>query len=333
MTHLTRSGLALGTITLLVVLGGCSGSGQPVQEVTGQSYKSLATDHLSAVVTVRSWFNIMHQKLGVGAAQGGCTPTYFEEQLPDGSTHAWGTTSDCIQYDYVLRPDESGSGTHTRPDGSQTQLQWTTPVWEGDKVTYHTTETLWTGGTLDYDFSIDFSVPTSLQSWDGYAQLPNTQRMQFRVVRTQEVDDKLWVTLPDGAMLYVTVPTAPADGTSYWPVFSSGATGTYTGPSGRTLDFTILGDDASERWQKWVFQGSDGSSGSFNLGADLLGSGTLTDGTQVIGALNWQAGAMTGILDLLAADTTEVTPSAAARDFQIDRWITNMAAMGPAPMY
>jgi hypothetical protein len=52
----------------------------------------------------------------------------------------------------------------------------------------------------------------------------------------------------------------------------------------------------------------------------------------VVAALDWDADGA-GQLTPLGASSTEAGPAAAARDFQIDQWIRNIAALGPSPMY
>ena len=60
----------------------------------------------------------------------------------------------------------------------------------------------------------------------------------------------------------------------------------------------------------------DATRGTFSLAAGLSGNGQLRRGTTPIGALRWSATGE-GSLDLLGASHAEVTPSAAARDFQL----------------
>ncbi len=78
--------------------------------------------------------------------------------------------------------------------------------------------------------------------------------------------------------------------------------------------------------------GPGGAQGTFALGEDFEGTGRLERDGQVAGALRWQPNG-DGTLDVVGAGSAEVTPSAAARDFQVDRWIATIAAMGPMPIY
>jgi hypothetical protein len=126
------------------------------------------------------------------------------------------------------------------------------------------------------------------------------------------------------------IPVEAVEGAAFWPRFEEGAIGAYRSGKGAHLDFTVNGRD--DIWDTWTLAAADGTNGIFTLGDQFAGSGTLSrDGTP-IGALRWpELGA--GALDLVAAGTTAVGPSAAARDFQMDRWISNIAAMGPMPVY
>ena len=156
--------------------------------------------------------------------------------------------------------------------------------------------------------------------------------MTFHLDRVQGGRDRLTLTLPDGAVMAFEVPLI--DGLNYyWPAFSRGASGTYKRAGGPTLQFALTG---TERWNQWALTAPDGTEGAFTLDADLLGQGQLTRAGVTLGALRWWTeidGKWTGSLNLLGSGQQSVTPSAAARDFQINRWIANGAAMGPSPMY
>ncbi len=324
----TATALALaGILAAVLFSAGCSGPGVTAASVRGASVQEVAADHLSAVLLVKSWFKILYQKQTEG---GDCEPTFNFEDLPDGSFRMWGTNSDCSEYDWIIRPDESGTGTLRWADGSSLTMTWGVPVWVGGVVTQDVEEVYGDGARIAYTVTADFDAAGTPQTWDGTATLPDGRAMTFLLKRVDEVEDDLTLALPDGSQLEVRLALTWAPGAPFWPVFSEGANGTFTAPSGNRLDFQLSAE--GERWDRWRFASSDGYEGAFTLGQDMDGSGQLTKGGRIVGALRWLPTG-SGTLELVAAASAEVVPSAAARDFQIDQWVSTVAAMGPAPMY
>jgi len=316
----------MATLVILVV-GGCSGPGQTPGELTGATTQSVAAEHVSAVLLAKSWLAILYPPPGGG---GSCEPVQNYEFLPDGSMRITGTNSDCTQFDYLQKPDMSGEGTITTPGGKTSTTEWTAPTYTAGGMSHHIRKVMADGPVLDLDYSMDWSRAGTPQTRKGTATLTDGRTMQFTHVRAQDVEDKLAVTLPDGSQLELTIPLTSATGAIYWPVFSQGAPGVFTAPSGRQFDFTIAGAD--DMWKTWTFASSDGREGTFSLGEGLIGSGRLREHGDIIGALSWVSQGV-GTLDLVDAGSAQVIPSAAARDFQLDRWISSIAALGPAPMY
>ena len=118
-------------------------------------------------------------------------------------------------------------------------------------------------------------------------------------------------------------PGAPADAVR-------GAEGRFTSAAGEQQTFLVAGQH--QVWDRWDFTTPEGTSGSFTLGGDFRGGGLITRGDRTVGALNWPATG-DGYLSLLDTGTSAISPSSAARDFQIDRWVSSIAALGPAPFY
>ena len=326
----------LAVVCLPLLLGGCSGAGVPAAQVRGASIQAIAADHLSGMLLVKSWFKILHRR----QPSGDCVPEFHFEFLPDFSMHLWGKTSDCITFDYIQYMDGSGCGTQTRPDGKTSAICWGPRVIEGSRITRHIEQTLWGGERLEYDLVIDPSTPGAPQTWDGSATLPDGRTMLFVLNRTGSVrsaeaspglipgEDHLTLALPDGSQLEVRVPHLPVLGTSFWPVFADGATGTFRPAGGGQLGFTITGQ--GDRWDRWEFTSAGATAGVFTLGADFDGAGLLTKDGSVVAALRWLATG-DGTLEPVVAASVEVAPSATARDFQVDQWISSITRLGPAP--
>ena len=316
-------------------LPGCSGPGVVAGRAGDPGVISTAEAHLSAVLLLRGWLNILYHR---EEDKQGCQSTWQSEELADGSTHIWGTNSDCTQFDYVVAADQSGAGTVLHPDGGTDTMAWTAPVWDGPVLSQDIRQDLRDGVHLQYTWMMDISQPgATVQTWDGSAALSDGRTMTFVLGRGgASNEDRLTLQLPDGSRLDVQVPLTAVPGALFWPVFSEGAQGTFMPVGGDkqpgvgALDFRITG--TQDRWDRWQFTSSAGIEGSFALGEGFEGTGEMNRGGQLLGALRWQQ-SVVGVLDQVTARAAEVSPSAAARDFQVDRWFTTIAAMGPSPLY
>lgn len=321
--------LALCAAVVAVALtASCSGPGVAVATIQQVGLQALAADHVSAVLLLRGWLKIMYWRNIPGAGQ--CAQELHSGRLPGGGRHSWGTMSDCTTFDYNIAADGSGQGTMTFPDGGVEQVTWTAPVWVGQVHSVDIVKSLPDGTTLDFTNSADYSQPLVATSFVGAATLPDGRAMDFELYRRPLDEDLLRLVLPDGSALQVNVPLTSVEYALHWPVFNPGGAGSFTAAGGERLDFGISG--AGDGWERWVFTTADGVTGEFNLTDGLAGNGSLTRNGAVVGALRWFEDGF-GMLDLVDAGSAEITPSAAARDFQIDRWVANLAAMGPAPMY
>jgi len=312
----------LGAVTL--TLAGCSGVGQTAAQVRGDPVRTAAADHVTAVLLVKSWFAILQPE----PAGGGCSLEVFWEPGPGSSTRLTGRLSDCTTYEYLIQIDGSGTGTQTRLDGKTSSLTWTAPVWNDVVASQHIKQTLWDAEELEFDWSMDYGSAGSPQTWDGQAILPDGRAMTFLLDRVQDSADELRLVLSDGSQLYARVPLT--GGVLQLPAYEQGATGSYTSAGGAVQEFSISG--ASGRWDGWTFTTAAGIEGSFLLGLGFIGNGQLNSADALLGALSWQT-AEGGTLALLGASASDVVPSAAALDFQVDRWVTTIAAMGPSPTY
>jgi len=326
-----------GVLIWAALLGGCSGAGVPVADVRGDDLRAMAEDHLSAVLLFRSWTNVLHRRMpqadaeGTGTAQG-CATALDTEILGDGSTHMWGTNSDCSVFDYITTIDNITTGFIEWPNGMRMDGIWYAPGFDdtGTLASQHAVVTFEDGTQLDYVHSVDMVTPLSPQIMDGSARRRDGQEMDFWLSRTQNAEDHLIIDLPDGAQMEIRIPLQAMPGTLYWPVFEAGATGTYANGAGPPLDFEVRGED--DEWNMWRFEAGDGTVGTFAVGEEFGGTGQLLQGDNPIAGLRWDA-PTTGTLDIVAATTWQVSPSAAARDFQVDQWIANAIALNPTPMY
>lgn len=298
--------------------------------------------------------------------QGKVQPADAGDQVYDG------TTSDgWYIYHYVVHPDQSGSGwmkgTDISPHPGETMKEeWTALVTTGPYMWEHLWETLWEGQKLEFYWSIDTASAVSAQWWGGpgIPGLPGppdgpggpgaspygnatlataAETMQFSLARTTQLDE-LKMVLPDGSSCQVDVPLKPVFGAGNWPIFTKPATGHFTDSAGSVQQFTISGatdtPTVDGHWTQWQMTGPGGTSGLFALGqtttgtykGEYTGDGQIMSGGKLAGVLTWAAGGA-GTFTPVAAVTGGVTPSWAATAFEMDRWISKMVFLGPAPMY
>ncbi len=310
----------------MVVMIGCSGAGERVAAIEDAAIQDLAADHVSSVVLLRSWLNVLYEQL---AKAGDCEMELHWEIVDQVNSHYWGVNTDCSQFDWVQFPDGSGEGLLLTPDGQESSYTWGVSHTENGATTVAITEGFPDDTRLEYQYT--FSNYGTVQTRDGTATLADGRSMQFSERRDENtVRDDLQLALPDGSRLEVSVPFIYRPGDRPLPDFSTGARGLFVGADGAQLDFDVIGSGAES--QQWHFTGPDGTEGTFTLAAGLAGTGTIMRGRDLAAAFRWQ-GSGDGTLDLVGAGSAEVTPSAAARDFQVDRWVRDLAAMGPAPMY
>jgi len=326
--------LIAGALAVVLMVAGCSGAGVAAGDVRGDAVRTTAEDHLSAVTLLKGWLKILHVReeipeAGVDACAS-CEPTLDMEFFEDGSFRMWGTNSDCSTFDLTYAADESGFGTFAWPDGRSVDMVWGAPEYEGDKTIQQMQETFGDGTRLTYLYTIDFGPLDAPQTMEGTAELPDGQQMDFSLRRTQEGEDHLRLWPPDGASLDVHIPVQSTGGALFWPRFEEGGTGVYLSAAGDRLDFTLQGAD--DRWDSWSFNATDGTQGDFALDETFAGVGQLTHDGSVLGALRWPETCL-GVLDLVTSGASDVAPSAAARAFQMDQWVANIAVMGPMPVY
>jgi len=321
---LKRSVLAAGLVGALVAVG-CSGPGVTIATIQSADLQDIAADNVSAVLLARSWINVLYDQDIKG---GPCQRDSDWEVLSDGSAHTWGTNSDCSTYDYVDTIVNGGHGTILYPDGTSSHITWSLPRRDGPHVAQDIFNELSDGTQLDFTYGTERDSDISQRV--GSAILTDGRKMDFVLTHDRAGLDVLALDLPDGSAMQLRTPFTGRGRDPLLPDFGTGATGTFTPPAGQPLDFAI--DGTADRGEIWNVSAPDGTEGRFTLGDDFTGSGQITRDGQLQGALRWQASG-DGTLDLLAAGSAEVTPSAAARDFQVDRWINTVAAMGPMPRY
>lgn len=320
--------IALLTVMALSValLAGCSGAGAPAHDITGSGLRTLAQDHLSAVMQFRSWAAVLYVKTS------GTTPPPTVTPVPGGTRYTT-TNSDGSEADFTVWNDGSSTGTVTFPNGLSFTSEWEAPVNTPGLETIHGVNTYPNGARLVMTSRRGSSLQPYTQIRSGEATTADGRTATFELKRRGAAGpDEMSVSLPAGAGdLSFVMPLQPEFGAPSWPNFTTGVSGDFAAGA-RSLDFTATGDQDTDVWQHWVMHAPDGHEADFTLGEGLSGQGPIVQNGTTVALLNWTAD-LVGTLDLLGAGLEEVNPSAAARDFQIERWTGNAAALGPMPIY
>jgi hypothetical protein len=321
--------------SLLALLGGCSGTGAPAEPSGLADLRAVAADHVTALLMVERWLRALYPG-SIEGAVATCTSSREERPLlpgdPIGARRYHFTYPDCTTNDALLLPDGSGSQEFTYTDNMTKSVTWDPVVRTGTLREIHLHEIVREGAdvTAELDYTLSFRMGVDGTRRLGTARLPDGRETAFDHARDEQ-RDRLEVRPYDGSRLSVETPLEHLPGGDYRPLVAQGSAGTYEAPGGRRLTFELSGS-AGGRWERWSFQSETGIVGRFGLDPDFSGSGRLQDGPRTVATLSWSADGE-GDLAPVGAVAVDVSPSAAARDFAIDRWIRNIAALGPMPVY
>lgn len=308
----------------VAALAGCSGSGATADDIRGGNLQTLAEDSLNVLALYKSWDDFLYAPL----AQQSETPKITHG---DGFINIHGRNSDGSIYDwYILTSAGNGGyGTVTYPDGRVWRQTCDPRVWEGSTCYDHVLNTYPDGATLEVFTSCDITSEPFTSYSHGTATALNGKQLRFELRRRDMLDDTLALIL-DGVKFELTVPTnAQMTFRPFCPNFVAGANGTLK-TAHSLLKFRLSGQD--QRWDKLETETTDGTKGGFTLEADWHGNGQFERGGSTVASLRWSE-LIVGMLDLLGAGQKEINPSAAVRDLEIGRWVTNSSALGPMPIY
>lgn len=311
------------------LLAGCSGAGAPTSQAS--SLQGVVKDNLSAFVLIASWARILYIKRSTDP-----TPPPTRTEMPDGSLRLGWTNSDGGVCEwFILDPtvqSSAGHGTIRWPDDTMYSEEWEATVWSADHrhSTGHLTSAWSNGASMDYTAAVDYVTHTR-QVWEGTARTPEGSTLEFRLDRVGSEQDRLTLNLPDGSHLTLTVPLTIVPGSAYWPRFQEASTGLYTASDGSAMNITLKGTTA-DAWDSWEIAAANGTTGAFSLAEGLAGDGRLHQDGQTVGSLKWNADGV-GTLERLGTDRESLTASATARNLQITHSISNVALLGPSPMY
>ncbi len=318
---------------LCALVQGCSGTGSPAVPKPLQALITTANNQVTAALLTRRWFVILYPyypPAEPGTCKTSWKPLPPQPGDPPGSLRLEFHESDCAVVTVFQLKDGSGNQTTRLPDGHEKYMTFGPIRYEGSWAKQDLEETYWDGAKLQCEIGGDHASPR----FDGYQMgslaLPDGRVTKFTHHRNLDLDT-VELQPSAGDHLSVQVPLTKNADRYYVPIFSQGAPGTYADPQGAQCTFKVTGVDNSG-WNRWELTAPGGFTGAFTLAADFSGSGLITHNGQVAAYLSWLPTGM-GRLDPTMAEAVGVTASAAARDFQLDGWIRNIAALGPCPQY
>lgn len=323
-----RAGVILLMTVMLVLAGGCGGGG--VGSTKAKTASTYLDDQATLSALLVHWLPIVFS----GAYREDYTPqcpveellfeTYWEDEVL--VTHRRWRQSDCGVVEVFQRDYPDGlyslDETIVYPDGTRYAMTQT-QEWADNAVLAHTQITFRNEARLSSTTIIYWEPGMPMTDEEGTLTLPNGRRMQFQKTRWGEKDD---LTLLSGEGWRFNA-SFPCQGLLQMPDTSRAAQGSLQTPRG-TTDFTLTG--SGEGWTTLSTSSGD-ITGSFVFGrGPISGQGTVRSGSQVTATVSWDAA---GNLRATYADGTSAvyTPSAAARDFMIDRWLWQLGDYGPNP--
>lgn len=313
-------------LTVALMLGGCSGAGVSPGVARNQALQSLAAEHLTTVQLLRSWLTVMYPA-GVGQ-----TGQWHIDvvQVDEDTWRCYGTDSLGQPLDFYSNADGSGYGYWYTAPGVRVDGTWTPCVWLSARVVQQDVQYQYPDLHLSYRVTCDYAPPGgngfAATRQEGTAALVGGQQLAFCWANNAVDCDQLHLELPAARLMVdLQVPVTQVYNEGWRPAPGQPATGTMQGPDGGA-SLALTGTDCD--WQHWALTAADGTTGSFDLGAGMSGSGQISRGGSLQAALNW-TDTLTGRLDMLGLGQVELTPAAAARDLAIEKWLHSVAGLGP----
>lgn len=319
--------------TVIGMLGGCSGSGQRIGEVRGDTEQALASDTLTAALLLKRTLRALVEptvQLSQYRAARGVAPSASSRvgRVIDECDRVWSQGNvHCI---YYANGDSEELWTMTDGTSMHRRCSPTTPVGDDDSWFHSTMDRYSDGTTLSYDTTQYGRYLYGDDLRTGTITDPEEASIHFAFRRKPDLCTLSFQT--DGGLTFE-VALIPFS----YDVFdiTKRATGSLTSPSG-TSTFKLTGDWVGGGWQRLEFSGLAGTPLSgvvsdFSVGPALeWGSGRIMRDGQLVGDLAWD-GNVTGRMTLTGLATFAVHPAASAARFDFDGWLHSMAWLSPKP--
>jgi hypothetical protein len=315
-------------VALALLLAGCGGGGRSMTaQVTPAS--TFLGDQATLVTLNMEWLPVLFP--GFFSVGGGGSPTEpVIEYAPDGTMTETYTDSDGTQETWVIPADYSTmSARLVHPDvGVETQA-WNLVFHDDGSVDATEAASYAGGGHLERSFH------APADDGSGADHLYNSQTGKFTLANGEVLDFKEWeygihfVLQVDGHEGWTYDLSAPSKPGHEWVDPSRAATGTFTRAT-QVTSFTLPANPGGTKWQNMTLTAPGGITGTYALAQVLTGTGTVMHSGQLFISILW--GSDGKVTATFADGHNEVgEPSAAARDFLIDKWLWDLGSFGPNP--
>ncbi len=312
---------------LVALLAGCSGGGRDVSaQVTTTG--SFLSDQATLLALNKTWLPVLFP--GFFSVGGGGSPSEVViTDGPDGSQTQTYTDSDGTQETWLVAADYSTMEARlVHPGGDVETQSWSLAF--TDDGGFDATEVVAYPGGAHLERSLH-APPWS----DDPDHLYNSQTGRFTLASGKVLDftmsqfglhSVLHVDGHEGWIYEVSLPTVVGLAV---PDTSRSATGTLTRGT-QVTRFALPANPGGTRWQSMTLTAPGGITGTYALGVVLTGTGTVKQSGQILMTVTW--GSDGNVAATFADGHSGVgQPSAAARDFLIDKWLWDLASFGPSP--
>lgn len=310
-----------------LVLAGCSGGGRDVAAQV-QPAGSFPTDQATLATLNMTWLPVLFPT--VFRVGGGGSPTVDDPVTnPDGSTDWHFVDSDGSVEDWHASEDgTSGTGHIVHPGGGVQTVTMATVFNPDDSFTVAEHRVFPDGSRLDRDYFCPAWSP-------DLDRLFNSQTGVMTLADGRHMDLKMWqyglhfVLQVDGHEGWIYEVTAPTLQSMEVPDTSRPATGLLTRGAVVT-QFTLPANPGLAQWRSMTLTAPGGYSGTYQLDPALTGQGTVKQNGALLMSVQW--GSTGAVAETFADGLSQISqPSAAARDFLIDKWLWALGQSGPNP--
>jgi four helix bundle protein len=329
-----KSKILLLMAVAAAVCGCSSGAGKVGGGVAQQD---RATQHVTSVVLVRRWTQVIYNLQAPGSSSCSFQQTPVQRQA-DGSIVQETTFDNCVHEKrtqfrdgHVVIEDQFPEGTSQSVTVGRVQAR-------GSVLTIPVAHAFSNGDAVSYDYVRDtrntpFNFADDTEQWRGQITFKAQQTEAFTVQRTNAAQgssklDTLETALPDGSRFTINVPLKTAAGGFSVPNFTGATAGSYTS-GGQRVAFELRGAGA-DAWNEWTLTAPDGVTGRFALNPDFSGSGQLFRNGQIDSSIAWDRDGKASVT-LVGGEATTAGPSAAALAFLAHAWRAMFASGGPGP--
>jgi hypothetical protein len=329
ITRRAKLTMALGAVAALAaLLAGCSGGGRDMSAQVTTAGTFLGDQATIAAMNIQ-WFTVLFPSVMHAAGSGSPEDIEFTTN-PDGSIHWVFRDSDGTVETWDISADGSSqTGVINLPGGGVTHSTLVIEQLPGP-IGRTTEDDTNSDGSRLHRVSLSTPVPPGdpdpvQNSQTGALTLADGRAMDFTMTQ-HLLDDELTVNGHEGWSYQLNLPTQSAE---ELPDTLKAGVGSLT--RGTTVtSFTFAANPGGQQWLAMSLTAPGGIAGTYQLDPAMTGRGTVKQSGQLLMTAQW--GSTGAVTATLADGLSQVgQPSAAARDFLIDKWLWDLSAFGPNP--